>query len=138
MNEVVRIGLVLLIALSAVGAGTAAALSTGPGSEDDLGMIEEAYMKKISLDLSYDIEEIERSGEEYNRLDIVDGGIESGDHGEERPFYRYIVKTEGNIKNIEVKMGSPSFTRAEPIPYLVPQVMGEKGETAKKNLDVLR
>jgi hypothetical protein len=79
---------------------------------------------KETLNLDFKVNTISRSGHEYDQIIIDNGGIECGDHGEERPFYQHTIKTPGKITNIDLTKLVPYLTPSTPAPYLLPQKLG--------------
>ncbi|MGA1872408.1 MAG: C25 family cysteine peptidase [Thermoplasmatota archaeon] len=126
MKMAAQIGLVVLMALSAMSAGSSASILGDPVRE--FGSMDEGEQERTSfhMDLCYVIDRTICEGREYSRIIIEDGGIEPGPHGEERPFVRYFLRTEGRIDEIEVDMEKLIMTSGEIVPYMVPGILGEE------------
>lgn len=84
--------------------------------------------EKFELFINYNIEEINRDGQLFRRLSILNGGIDCGEFGEERPFLQYSLAIPGKIESIIVKFKNPTYVHATPTPYLAPQVLDSKTE----------
>jgi hypothetical protein len=83
---------------------------------------------EFELSIDYTIHDILRNGRVFSRLLVTDGGIECGLQGEERPFFKYLLKAEAEIDQITVELTDPTIVLAEPTPYLVPPVLGSNEE----------
>ncbi len=86
--------------------------------------------EEFELTIDYTISDIFRAGKTFRRLAIINGGIECGLLGEELPFFKHTLETQGEIESISVEFGDQIEVTAMPTPYLVPQVLGS-------NLEVL-
>lgn len=84
--------------------------------------------KEFEITIEYTIQDIFRADTRLSRLLITNGGIECGLQGEERPFFKYLLETLGEIDSISVSFNDPIDVFAQPTPYLVPPSLGSNQE----------
>ncbi len=104
-------------------------ISAGEAPPNHIG--NEAHVppaSSVDLHLDHRIDRILRGGEFYNGLYLMDGGIEPGDHGEERPFISISLEVPGEIVDMEVGWKKIISVPCGPVPFLVPGVIGTDGE----------
>jgi hypothetical protein len=99
--------------------------------------------KEFELSIDYTIHAMNRDGKLFWRLLVTNGGLECGLHGEEQPFFKYLLETSGEVESISGEFGDPISISATPTPYLVPQVLGSNEEVfadawqGSVNVDIL-
>ncbi len=104
-------------------------ISAGEGPPDHIeeeGDVPPGYSLEVHLD--HRIDRILRGGELYNALYLVGGGIGPGDHGEELPFISISLEVPGEIVDMGVVWKSIMSVPCDPVPFLVPGVIGTDGE----------
>ena len=90
----------------------------------------------FEVHLNHRIDRVLRGGELYHGLYLVDGGIGPGHHGEERPFISIPLEVPGEIVEMEVEWETIITVNCEPVPFLVPGVIGTEGEIDRRWVDL--
>ncbi len=96
--------------------------------KDNNRVITKEYSKEFVITFDFTIEELARDGQVFNRLCLINGGIECGSEGEERQFYKYNLKVQGELNSIFVTFMDPIVVSAAPTPYRIPLILGQNDE----------
>ncbi len=142
MNTFVKTALFCIIILSLTSLNAVSAFHAEPDTsehvhenhsfkkinQNKMSKIPKKIFEEIEIKLDYTVRDILRDGQTFKQLLLVDGCVECGDFGEERPFLQYSIKSPGEIDHISVDFNEPIQVQATPTPYVVPQILGNNQE----------
>ncbi len=101
-------------------------LSETSGGEVIEDMIDkESFEKVVQFDITYSIERTLRGGKYFMRPILNEGGVQSGQDGEEIPFVRFVMSSPSKISSYSFSFNNPRFFSMDVVPSMSSAVLGE-------------
>ncbi len=92
----------------------------------------ETIEAQLEIEFHPNVELVFREGKWTKRV-LLDGrAVDHGPEGQGRAFFAKLLKTEGEVIEMDVRFSDPVEVDAEPVPYMVPQVLGSPSEVSSR------